>query len=380
MRSSKVLFALLLLAFMAPYKTFAQLPLSDKASISLLTCGPGDELYSIFGHTALRVYDPASATDIVFNYGTFDFDTPNFYMKFVQGDLKYFVSVSSYRDFVDTYKYFERDVYEQVLNLTPGQKQKIANHLTEVLTTDKRFYTYKFIHRNCTTMVADVINETIPQKISLDIPDKGKTYRKILYGYVEDYYFENLGISLAFGHPTDDESNLLFLPLQLLQGVEKTTVNGKPLAQPVIEVYKTSLSQAGAPLWNNIWVFSAALLVILLFSGNRTVYMSFLALSGLLGLLFAFLGFFSQHGELLWNYNTLLLNPLFLVLLYFIIRNNRKWIVNMAYLCLGLIVVYMIIMANKPHLVAVLPIIVLIVGVLVRILIKARKAPHLQIR
>jgi hypothetical protein len=123
MRNIKVLFTFLFIFLSSTNKTFAQ-QLSDKAFISLLTCGPGDELYSVFGHTAIRVNDPATGIDIVYNYGTFDFAAPNFYLKFVKGDLQYFVSVSSYRDFVYTYQYYDRDVYEQVLNLTPQQEQK----------------------------------------------------------------------------------------------------------------------------------------------------------------------------------------------------------------------------------------------------------------
>ncbi|PZR20098.1 MAG: hypothetical protein DI539_11760, partial [Flavobacterium psychrophilum] len=108
MRNIKVL-TTLLFTLLVTVKTFAQVPLSDKAGITLLTCGPGKELYSVFGHTAIRVYDPATRFDVVYNFGTFDFDTPNFYPKFVKGDLQYFASASSYEDFVYTYQYYNRD-------------------------------------------------------------------------------------------------------------------------------------------------------------------------------------------------------------------------------------------------------------------------------
>src|SRR4051812_2221318 len=106
MRSIYAYLALFFTLLFTPTASFAQVPLSDMATVSLLTCGPGNELYSVFGHTAIRVHDPLRGMDVVYNYGTFDFDTPNFYLKFVKGDLKYFVSASSYDDFVYTYQYY----------------------------------------------------------------------------------------------------------------------------------------------------------------------------------------------------------------------------------------------------------------------------------
>ncbi|MGB5383353.1 MAG: DUF4105 domain-containing protein, partial [Lutimonas sp.] len=63
--------------------------LSDEAEISVITCGPGSELYSTFGHSAFRILDPKRNLDKVYNYGTFNFETPNFYAKFVRGKLLY---------------------------------------------------------------------------------------------------------------------------------------------------------------------------------------------------------------------------------------------------------------------------------------------------
>jgi hypothetical protein len=99
--------------------------LSKKSEISLLTCDSGDQLYSLFGHTALRVKDTENAIDAVYNYGYFDFRTPNFYMKFVKGDLQYFVAVDNFDAFLAQYVYEQRGVYEQKLNLSLNQKQKI---------------------------------------------------------------------------------------------------------------------------------------------------------------------------------------------------------------------------------------------------------------
>jgi hypothetical protein len=103
--------------------------LGPDARITLLTCSPGDDLYSIFGHSAVRVEDPAQDIDWVFNYGTFDFSDPNFYTNFVRGKLNYKLSVSEYRYFEYSYQRENRWIWEQELNLTPGERQFLFDSL-----------------------------------------------------------------------------------------------------------------------------------------------------------------------------------------------------------------------------------------------------------
>ncbi len=125
--------------------------------ISLLTCAPGEELYSTFGHTALRVIDSVAGSDIVYNYGTFDFDDPNFYMKFIRGKLDYFLSVNQFPDFMYEYQYFQRSVWEQEINLSCSEKQQLMSALALNMQGDNRKYKYDFIYDNCTTRVRDLI-------------------------------------------------------------------------------------------------------------------------------------------------------------------------------------------------------------------------------
>ena len=372
MHNIKVLTAALLTLFTVSVKTFAQTPLSDQAKISLLTCGPGDELYSVFGHTAIRVYDPAARFDVVYNFGTFDFDTPNFYGKFVKGDLQYFVSAGSYEDFIYTYQYYNRDVYEQFLNVTPQQKQDIANDLNARLIGDNKFYTYKFIHRNCTTMVADILNKYLTQKISLKNEDSGLTYRKIIRNKLENHFFEDLGISLTFGAPTDKTSEKLFLPKELMEGVANTNTPSGPLAQPILTAFKATPKVNGFS-FNSFIIYGAVVLILLALTGFKLMQRSYLAISGLLGIFFIFIGFYSTHSELIWNYNVLLFNPLLLIVLYFIFNRNRKGIIMSSYACLGFIGAYVLYILNKPHLAIVLPLIVLITVILLRTVVAAKK-------
>jgi len=368
MRSLKVLI-LLLLSFIPFTRMSAQAPLSDKAFISLLTCGPGDELYSVFGHTAIRVSDQSQGLDIVYNYGTFDFAAPNFYLKFVKGDLQYFVSVSSYDDFVYTYKYYDRDVYEQVLNLTPEQEQKIFDELNDVLRSDRKFYTYKFINRNCTTMAGDVIELGTGQAISKENSDQGKTHRKIIYEYLENHFIENLGISLMFGAKTDEKMTDLFLPKQLMEGVDNSNILNKTLAQPAVTINKSLAESNDNSLFNNYYFFWVIVLALMIFSHKKYVYVPYLTLAGLIGLFFCVVGSYSFHDEVAYNYNALLINPLFLLLLFFIYKKHYMAIKYTVIALSGFVLAYIIIMVTKPHFVLVLPLIALTITILTRILL-----------
>ena len=333
--------------------------LSEKAQISLLTCGTGEELYSLYGHTALRIYDPIKQIDVVYNYGAFDFSTPNFYGKFVKGDLEYFVSTSSFEEFNYSYVYDNRDIFEQKLNLSPDQKQKIFTELNNVLASDKRFYTYKFIDRNCTTMVRDVINKVLTEPISTEVPDTQKNYRQILYDYQTDKFYENLGINLIFGAKTDRQSDQLFLPIELLQGIEKTKTNGKPLSDSTITAFKSQDTKAQKSLWNNFYTFAFVMFIIACFAFKKRGFaLTYLTIIGLLGLFFALVGLYSFHQEVLWNYNVLVLSPLYLPLVFFVLKKNTLWTKRIVMLSFGLIAVYMIYMLNKAHLIMMVPFVI----------------------
>ncbi|MEL1243399.1 DUF4105 domain-containing protein [Flavobacterium sp. DGU11] len=364
----KVLLTSLLLLLPLCFNAFAQNRLSDDAKITLLTCGPGDELYSVFGHTAIRILDPVTGIDVVCNYGTFDFDTPNFYLKFIKGDLQYMLSTSSYEDFVYTYKYYNRDVFEQELNLTTAQKQQIATELQETLQSDRRYYTYKFIDRNCTTMAGDLISKYSSDKISMENSDKGKTNRRIIFERLNNSFYESLGINLLFGYKTDREMDRLFLPDQLMQGLANTKTATGHLAQPTITIYKSTAEQR-ISVWNNFYTY-AALCLLLMVGASRKILVrrSYLAITGLLGVLFCFMGMISLHSELMQNYNALLFNPFFLMLLLFIFTKKQKAATATAYVCLACIAVYFVLLINKPHLIMMLPLVAVTIVVLLRIL------------
>ncbi|MBO4959466.1 DUF4105 domain-containing protein, partial [Butyricimonas sp.] len=154
------LFIISLFLILLTASTSASIKLSKDATISILTCSPGNELYSLFGHTGIRVVDKANDMDIVFNYGTFDFATQGFYFKFARGLLPYQLSCSEFRRFLSSYIYDERSVYSQTLNLDSIQKQYLMDLLFENYQPANREYLYNFLYDNCSTRVRDIIEKS----------------------------------------------------------------------------------------------------------------------------------------------------------------------------------------------------------------------------
>jgi Domain of unknown function (DUF4105) len=371
MVKSKLSLLFLLIILLKNSVTFGQMALAETAKVSILTCQEGNELYSLFGHTAIRIKDEANALDVVYNYGTFDFKTENFYLKFIKGDLRYFVSAYSFNEFYYEYTLENRSIYEQNLNLTTLQKQELFNTLNKSLESDEKYYTYKFIDRNCTNMVVDKVNQTLGQKCIVKTTEKNKSYREILFPYLENHFYENLGINIIFGKKTDEDGEKLFLPNQFMESLKVAEFNGKPISEQPKSILKAEQIPATKSLWNNFNTFCLAL-VLLLFTRKSWVYLAYFTLIGLLGVFLSLVGFYSLHEEVTWNYNALLFNPLLLALLYFYWRKNFVWVKNIAVLNLFLLFVYSIILANKPNFIMFLPMIICSVLMLLHFIKKSK--------
>ena len=356
----KIIFVLIIFVSIA---ASSQAPkLSNEASISVFTCGRGEELYSTFGHTALRVKDDSNQLDVVFNYGTFDFRTENFYLKFVKGDLQYFLSVSSYEDFIIQYQIEKREVIEQTLNLTIQQKQKIFDALNNNIFSTDKYYTYKFIDRNCTTMVVDKINEILSGEKITKIDDKSISYRSLLYPYFENYFWYKLGINIIFGAKTDEKAEKLFLPVELMNSLNVIQHDNQKLVLSTKKLVNGETKNVEFSFFNSIY-FVISLLLLIVATNKKWVYKSFLFLCGLLGLFLCLVGLYSEHQEVLWNYNALLFNPLFLLLPFV----GNKLSKRLIFILLAMIFIYSLFMFNKPHLVVMLPFIFAIIFMLMKL-------------
>lgn len=354
--------------------SFGQNPiLSENAKVSVLTCGTGNESYSLFGHTAIRITDADHFIDLVYNYGAFDFNTPNFVAKFTKGDLQYFAVAHPFSDFMNEYNYERRSVYEQELNIPYALKQKLFQNLNSSLASGESHYTYKFIDKNCTSMVVDIINKTLDTIAIVKNSDTDISYRTILYPYFDNHFYEKLGTSIIFGKKVDRLGTKIFLPFELQKSLKKVQYNNQLLAKES----KTLLDfNKATPVswWNNCYSY-LLLLVAIVLANRKFSNQLYLLIMGLLGLFFVVVGFYSSHQELAYNYNVLLFNPAVLALLYFCYMENKKWIYGLALFNLAALFVYLLILVNKAHLLIVLPLILTSGIVLVRLVIGSKRSP-----
>ena len=372
MKSSSLKKLFLFLFLVGTLSSFGQaIVLSEKARASVITCDTGNESYSLFGHTAIRITDLENNLDVVYNYGAFDFRTPNFVAKFAKGDLQYFAVANTFSDFMSQYTYEQRSVFEQELMIPPAYKQKLFDNLTAVLASSESYYTYKFIDKNCTSMVVDILNKTLESKVITKDFDTDKTYRSILFPYFDNFFYEKLGTSIIFGTKVDDYSNHIFLPFELHKGLQQTQFNNQLLckeSKTLLEFKK----QVPNSWWNNIYTYLTFLGIILVLD-KKYIDVFYILVMGLLGVFFATVGFYSYHQELANNYNVLLFNPTLLVLLYFMVVKNKKWIINLAVFNMVIIGVYLIVMIHKAHLLIVLPLMLTSLFILAKITFKNSK-------
>lgn len=221
----KILISLILIvSIIHSAKSFVQL--SDSAQISLLTCTPGMELYSIFGHSAIRVNDPVLHLDKIYNYGTFDFATPNFYTKFVTGRLDYMLSTTKFKYFEYEYKVDNRGVFEQVLNINKSQAQALFTNLETNALTQNRTYRYDFFYDNCATRIRDIFEKSLGDSLVYDTQSytQDLNFRDLLHPYITHSQWLDLGINLALGLPADKialPAEYTFLPDHLMDYVSK---------------------------------------------------------------------------------------------------------------------------------------------------------------
>ncbi len=184
--------------------------LSEGAEISIITCGPGhEELYEAFGHSAIRIKDKASNLDRVYNYGTFNFNTPNFYIKFARGKLDYELRAYPFSLFLKSYQRENRWVKEQVLDLETQDKIDIYQYLETNAEPRNRAYKYDFFYNNCSTKIYDVLKSVLKDKLIFDkdFSKKNMSHRDLIQLYLKNHQWGDFGIDLALGSSIDDEAN-----------------------------------------------------------------------------------------------------------------------------------------------------------------------------
>ena len=318
-------------------------PDSSRLQVSLITCAPGAELYSVFGHTALRIVDSAVNTDIIYNYGTFNFDDPDFYSKFVRGKLMYFLSQQSFPDFLYEYAYFKRGVTEQVLQLSQTEKKEIQSSLFENVREENRYYKYDFLYDNCATRLRDIIFRTNKDNAfePTAFAENRATFRDYLHNYLSraEMQWTTLGIDLLLGIGADKTMTTpesMFLPDYLAQGVSQS-VQGpvKLVERDQVHLPNAQELPIKLPFWQTpLFFFSFLAFLVILPSFFRSKGMvSFqsimdriiFVLSGLLGLVLLFMWFGTDHQSFANNINLVWAMPINLLVAFSLIR-HRKWL------------------------------------------------------
>jgi len=234
----KLKYGLWLLLLLCELNIFAQtrsltLPTdtADTWQVSLITCGPGIEVYNQFGHTAIRMKNVSRNIDLIYNYGIFSFNTPNFVLRFTLGKTDYLLGIQAYQDFVDWYAYCNRDVREQVLNLSIEEKNTLIGLLNENYKPQNRTYRYNFFYDNCATRPRDLIEKCLQSKLQyaddMTTTSTGQSFRSIVHEFTANNSWSQFGIDLCLGSEADKPISrraMMFIPLYLEKYFDKATI------------------------------------------------------------------------------------------------------------------------------------------------------------
>ncbi len=328
--------------------------LSSEAKLSVITCAPYDELYAAFGHSALRVTDPKNHIDQVYNWGTFDYRTPYFYVKFSRGKLDYMLSVYPYKGFLRSYIEEKRWVKEQILNLDSAEKQTIYEFAQNNALEENRYYRYDFFYDNCTTRIKDVLKMTLGDKLKLGksgLPE-GTTYRDMLHLYLTEKQAVEFGIDAVLGLPadktvTDEEATFLpdYLESVLENSAVTTSTGTKPLVSETHYLYQPEKMETtenkGITLVVLLWILLGIITGISVLElkkklNFRHLDYAFFFIIGLIGLLITFLWFATDHTATVNNLNIAWAMPLHLIAIFILVRERRRKFMSMYFLGFGI--------------------------------------------
>ncbi len=311
----------------------------DSLQIGLLTCSPGTAVYELYGHTALRVRNAKDGTDWVFNYGIFDFSTPNFTWRFMLGETDYTLGVSTFRQFARHYAHDGRSVTEQVLNLTPDETYAIAHALDSIVCLHNWTYRYNFLYDNCTTRAVQHVIKALDGKIQWPKQSAQVTFRDIIHEFSADASPWNcFGQDLILGTETDQPlttDQQLFSPVYASRLFGEAQIVGDDGSKRPL-VRSTELVVDVAPLPDSRFPLTpmAVCIILIVVVAAVTVWEYkrrhvftvtddlLLFVQGLAGLLVAFLYFCSSHPGVGSNWLIVWLNPLPIIYLGWKIKQN----------------------------------------------------------
>ena len=327
----------------------------DSIEISLLTCQPHQEVYSLYGHTAIRYRDRRNGTDIAVNYGMFSFRKPFFVLRFIFGLTDYEMGIEPFEDFCAQYASYGSGVRQQTLRLSKEDKTAIEKAITKNYLPENRVYRYNYFYDNCTSRARDILLNNMRERvIYTSVVHPEVSFRDMVHACCKDAPWTKFGNDLLLGVMADRKTTRTeqqFLPDHLRKDFDHALIVGKkkaplvahsfwvvpPGVQTIEESFPlnpatcgiilliVSLVMMGIELWKRriCWAYDALLMLT----------------TGLAGIvLFAMI--FSQHPTVSINLQILLLNPLALVMLYPVTkatikkRRSKWWIAEAVFLLL----------------------------------------------
>jgi len=359
------------------FQLTAQQKLSPKATISVVTCGPGNELYSTFGHSAFRIYDPILGLDKIYNYGEFNFNAPNFYLNFAKGNLIYQLSTSSFNRFLRIYKYKNRWVKTQELAITTSEVQALFDFLENNAKPKNKSYRYDFFYDNCATKIEDVIKTVLKEKVTFSNAHitSTKTHRDLIADYTINHKWSKFGIDLALGSVIDVEAtkdNYKFLPDYIYQAFDNATITTQSNTKKLVKNSRTILKEVKQKQQFSIIQPLIVFLVIALFilfityknyvSNKRSKWLDFILyfITGIVGIVVLLLWFATLHTATYKNFNFLWAFAPNLIIAFYLLKSKiPKWLNYYNWLLLILIVIMILFWLLKIQVfnIALLPII-----------------------
>ncbi len=320
--------------------THAQPKLSDAAEISVLTVGPGPQINDAFGHSGFRIKDSTLGLDLVFNYGVYDFEAPNFVLKFARGKLNYLIGVNRFDNFFRAYAGQNRSVKQQTLNLSQSEKQKLYDLLVENYLPENRRYLYDFFFDNCATKIKDVANQAVNGAIIFNIPEdyQEATFRTLIQNNLHWNTWGSLGIDCALGAVVDIKATPeqhMFLPENIHRFFHTASLSesNTPLIKGNQLLYKQrAVKKESNFILSPIVIFGIIGLIILLITyrdyrlGRQTKVLDIFlfGITGLVGIGILLLWFATDHESTHQNYNLLWANPLNLIGLFQLLKKPIK--------------------------------------------------------
>ena len=322
----------------------AQVNLSVFSEISIITAGPGTELYEAFGHSAIRIKDPVLKLDLIYNYGMFDFNAPNFYSNFTKGKLLYQLARYDFKYFLASYKKDKRWVKQQVLNLNQQQKQTFFLYLENNALPENATYFYDPYFNNCATKLRDIAKDILGNKIKFngDNIEKSLSYRQLMDREIPWNTWGSFGINLALGSKLDKERNYLdymYLPDYVYDVFKKSRISIDGKYESLVQSEKILLDfeeqEQTISILNPFLIFGIISLIGLFITyrdyknNKRARWFDFTLLftTGIIGLLIVFLWFFTNHSTTPNNFNFLWAFAPNLIFAFLVFKNQPiKWL------------------------------------------------------